>query len=149
MSYNVVALKPEHFDIIDIRDELKPELDFIKQNKNMQEIYFKGAPFFSLMKDGKVLLIYGFFNSGYGTYLPMALAAKGLDKHKFAMVRCIYNYVETYIGKDIRRFEITCTLSDNYAVNTAKFFGFETVGIRRCASVLGEDQVLLERLFRK
>lgn len=149
MSYNIVALKPEHFDLIDVRDELKPELDFIKQSSAMKEVYFKGAPFFSLMKEDKILMIYGFFNSGYGTYLPMALASKGLDKHKFAMVRCIYDYVETFIGKDIRRFEITCTLSDNSAVALAKFFGFETVGIRRCASILGEDQVILERLYRK
>lgn len=149
MSYTVRRFRLTDLDDLDVRPELAKDLDFIKKDEALKQLYTKIATCFSLKKDGITVAIYGCYNTGYGTYIPLLLASKDIDKHKFAMIRCFYAYVEKYVGKDVTRFEAYATINDTNALRLIDFLGFSIVGIRRCASVTGEDQVICERLYRK
>lgn len=143
-------LKKEHFDKIKVRPELQKELEAIRQSQALMNVYLKQGRFLTLFNsDSEIVMIYGMINSGFGTYIPMVLPGSILDKHKFSVVRCIYKYVDTYVGPDVRRFEVTVTVGDDTALKFAKWFGCEIAGLRRQSSCTGEDQLILERLFRK
>ena len=149
MPYNVVKFKMEHFENFDARDVQKPEIKFLMEHKDMQDLWVYKIPVFTLMCDEKPIMIYGLQSSGTGTYYVMVYAGEGIDKHRFAVVRCLYDYVEKFVGKDIRRFEAYVAATDKKANRLAKFFGFEAVGMRRQAGMNEEDQVIYERLWRK
>lgn len=149
MLYKIKRFKKEHLKNFDARDSLKPELEFLDKHLELQEEWETLSPVFTLFADEKPILIYGLFSSGTGTYMCMVYAAKNIDKHIFRVVRCLYKYVEDYVGYDVRRFEAHCTATDTASIRLGKFFGFEIIGYRRQAGVAGEDQVILERLWRK
>lgn len=139
----------EHLDNFDIRPESKGDFEFLCAHPEFQEIWMYQMAIFTLFYDDKPILIYGCQNAGLGTYKPMVFAGKGIDKHTFAVVRCLYDYGDKFIGTDVRRFEAYVAVEDAPANKIAKFFGFEPVGFRRNAGASGEDQVIYERLWRK
>lgn len=149
MHYNIKKFKKEHLDIFEPRDIIKPEIDYLKEQMNAIKEWETISPVFTLFADEKPIMIYGLFPSGTGTYMVTVFAGKDVDKHVFRMVRCLYKYVEDFVGYDVRRFEGHCHPNDLETLRLAKFFGFETVGYRRQAGVDGTDQVILERLWRK
>lgn len=138
-----------HFDNFDVRDAQKADLEFLKANPRFQELWERDWPMFTLMCDGKPIIILGMQNSGIGTYYPMAFVGKGIDKHRFAVIRYVYDYIEKFVGSDLRRLEAYVSVYDKEAQRFAEFFGFEAIGIRRMASVDGQDQIIYERLGRK
>lgn len=147
----ITKLKDSDFFKIEVRPELQKELDLLKSKKELRAVYFNYSPFFALKDeaDTSVIMIYGMISNGFGTYTPMLLPSASLDKHKLLVIKCIYDYVQKYVGNDIRRFEASCDVTDKTAIRFAKWFGFETIGIRRDATCSGSDQLILERLFRK
>lgn len=149
MSYNIVKFKMEHFDTFKPRDVQRPEIEFLFKNERVQKFWVFIMPIFTLFYNDEPIMIYGMQNSGAGTYFPMVFAAEGIDKHRFAVVRCLYDYVEKFVGTDVRRFEAYVSATDLKANRLAMFFGFEPIGIRRQAGMSGEDQVIYERLWRK
>lgn len=149
MLYSVEKFKMEHLNKYNARDEQLEELIFLRKHLEVQDLWQYKLPVFSLMADGIPILIYGMSTSGIGTYFPMVFAAKGIDKHRFAVIRCLYDYVEKFVGTDVRRFEAYVTATDSQANRLARFFGFEPVGIRRQAAIDGQDQIIYERLWRK
>ena len=148
MPYSVVKFKMEHFENFDARDVQKPEIKFLMEHKDMQDLWVYKIPVFTLMYDEKPIMIYGLQSSGTGTYYVMVYAGEGIDKHRFAVVRCLYDYGVKFVGKDIRRFEAYVAATDKKATRLAKFFGFEAVGMRRQAGMHEEDQVIYDRLWR-
>lgn len=149
MSYSVVKFKMEHLDKYPARQEQKAEIEYLKKHVDAQELWQYKLPVFSLFADDVPVLIYGMSTTGWGTYFPMVFAGEGIDKHRFAVVRCLYDYAEKFVGADVRRFEAYIAVTDRKSCRLAKFFGFEPIGIRRQAGVNGEDQVIYERLWRK
>lgn len=149
MPYKVLKFKIEHFNNFDARDIQRPEIDFLFKNEKVQKFWMFYMPVFTLFYGDKPILIYGMQNSGAGTYFPMVYAGEGIDKHRFAVVRCLYDYAEKFVGKDVRRFEAYVSATDKKANKLARFFGFEPVGIRRQAGLDGGDQIIYERLWRK
>ena len=149
MSYRIEKFKIEHFENFDAREEQKPEIEFMHKHKEIQTAWMFELPIFTLFYNDKPILIYGMQNSGMGTYYAMVYAAENIDKHRFSVIRCLYDYVEKFVGKDIRRFEAYVSATDEKANRLAKFFGFEPVGDRRQAGMDGGDQVIYERLWRK
>lgn len=139
----------EHFDNFDVRDEVKAEVDIIMRYKDVQNDWVCKAPVFTLFYNDKPIMIYAMFPDLMGTYIVTVYAGKGMDKHVHAMVRCIYKYVDEFVGDDVRRFEAYTACTDKQTLRLAKFFGFEIVGFRRQAGADGSDQVILERLWRK
>lgn len=139
----------DHFDTFEARDEQKEEIEFLFHNETVKKIWTFMMPVFTLFADDKPIMIFGMQNSGAGTYFPMVYAGKNIDKHKRAVIRCLYEYAEKFVGKDVRRFEAYVTATDKQANRLVKFFGFEAVGIRRQAAMNGDDQVIYERLWRK
>ena len=148
MHYSVRKFHLSHFDTFNVRDVQKPELKFLKENPKFQEQWERTAPMFTLFYKEEPVLIYGMLNSGLGTYYPMAFASKGLDKHKFAVVRCLYDYIEKFVGDDLRRLEADVAVNDKTAQKFIEFFGFEPIGIKRQSTVDGRDQIIYERLGR-
>lgn len=149
MPYKVVKFRMEHLDTFDNRDEQAAEIDFLRQHPEMQDLWSFKLPVCTLMYNDKPILIYGMQNSGMGTYFVMVYAGKGVDKHRFAVVRCLYDYAEKFVGNDVRRFEANVSVTDKQSNRLARFFGFEAIGIRRQAGMNEEDQVIYERLWRK
>lgn len=147
--YRIEKFKKEHLVTFDIRSELSSEIAFFKDNEHLQELWQFKMSIFTLLYDNKPILIYGMQSLGTGTYFPMVYAGKGIDKHKFAVVRCIYDYVEKFVGKDVRRFEASVDATDKKANRLVRFFGMEPIGIRRQATLDGNDQIIYERLWRK
>jgi len=147
--YKICRLKLEHLHKINVRDAYLADVEFLKQNKGMQDVYLKGSPFFTLFHNDDIIMIYGCHNSGFGTYIPLFLPSNNIRKHSFAVTNAVFDYVQECVGPDVRRFEAVCNISDETAVRFAKWFGFEVVGIKRQSSAAGEDQLLLERLYRK
>lgn len=139
----------EHLDTFVVRAESKGDFEYLMQHPDAQDLWMYKIPIFSLIHNGRTILIYGCLNEGLGTYRPMVFAAEGIDKHTFAVVRCLYDYGDKFIGTDVRRFEAYVAVEDAPANKIAKFFGFEPVGFRRNAGASGEDQVIYERLWRK
>lgn len=149
MPYNVVKFRMEHFKTFDARKEQKADIAFLCKHPEFQTNWMYEIPIFTLMHNDKAILIYGMQTNGVGTYIPMVYAAEHIDKHRFAVVRCLYDYVEKFVGDDVRRFEAYVAVTDKKSCKLAKFFGFEPVGIRRQAAVDEQDQVIYERLWRK
>lgn len=147
--YRIEKFKKEHFDKFDIRKEILSEVLFFKESKYLQELWQYKLPVLTLFYKNKPILIYGMQNAGTGTYFPMAYAGRGIDKHKFAVIRCIYDYVDRFVGNDVRRFEASVDALDKKANRFVKFFGMEPIGIRRQATLDGNDQIIYERLWRK
>lgn len=139
----------KHLDAFVVRDEQKEEIEFLFNNETIKKIWTFIMPVFTLFANEEPILIFGMQNSGAGTYFPMVYAGKDIDKHKRAVIRCLYEYVEKFVGNDVRRFEAYVTATDRQANRLVRFFGFEPVGIRRQAAINGEDQVIYERLWRK
>lgn len=147
--YRIEKFRIEHFKKFNPRDVQKPEIDFCLEHENVQKFWMFIMPIFTLFADDIPILIYGMQNSGTGTYMPMAYASEGLDKHIYAVVRCLYDYAEKFVGDDVRRFEAYVSATDKKAKRLAEFFGFEPIGIRRQAGLDGGDQIIYERLWRK
>lgn len=147
--YRVVKFKIEHFDKFKPRDVQKADLDFLFKNDRVKKLWVDIMPVFTLMYDDEPVMVYGMQNTGAGTYYPMVYAGEGIDKHRFAVVRCIYDYVEKFVADDVRRFEAYVAATDKKANRLARFFGMEPIGFRRQAGVDGSDQVIYERLWRK
>lgn len=139
----------KHLDAFVVRDEQKEEIEFLFNNETIKKIWMFVMPVFTLFANEEPILIFGMQNSGAGTYFPMVYAGKDIDKHKRAVIRCLYEYVDKFVGNDVRRFEAYVTATDRQANRLVRFFGFEPVGIRRQAAINGEDQVIYERLWRK
>lgn len=148
MRYSVKKFKMEHLNGFKHRSEQVPELEYLKAKDTYQDLWEHKLPIFTLFADKEPILIYGMC-AYLGTYTPMVFAAEGIDKHRFYVVRCLYDYVEKFVGDDVRRFEATVLATDKKANRLAQFFGFEAVGIKRQASIDGQDQILYERLWRK
>lgn len=149
MPYRVEKFKMEHFRNFDSREEQKAEVKFLYDHKAFQDAWIGILPVFTLFYNEKPIMIYGMQNSLMGTYYPMAYAGKGIDKHRFAVIRCLYDYVDKFVDYDVRRFEAYVSVTDKKAQRLAEFFGMEIIGYRRQASASGEDQVIYERLWRK
>lgn len=149
MHYRIEKFKVEHFDNFKVRKECQAEVDFFFKNPDIQKVWTGVLAVFTLFYDNEPVLIYGMQNSGLGTYYPMVYAGEGIDKHKFAVIRCLYDYVKKFVGNDVRRFEAYVSATDDKANKLVKFFGFEPIGFRRQAGASGEDQVIYERLWRK
>ena len=149
MHYSIKKFKMEHFKKFDARDEQKLEIEFLFKNEKVQRIWMFELPVFTLFFDKTPIMIYALQNSGMGTYYPMVFFVFYIDKHRFAVIRCLYDYVEKFVGTDVRRFEAYVTATDSQANRLARFFGFEPVGIRRQAAIDGQDQIIYERLWRK
>lgn len=149
MPYRMERFKLEHLDKFDNRPEQEADLHYFLKDETTQRIWLRVLPIFTFFYKDKPLMIFGIQNSGIGTYYPMLFAGRNIDKHRFAVIRCIYDYVEQFVDSDVRRFEAHVAAADKQANRLAKFFGFEAVGIRRQAGAGGEDQVIYERLWRK
>ena len=149
MSYRIEKFNMSHFDNFDYRDEVAAEVELLKGYEEMQKYWTFVLPLFTLLYENKPVMIYGMQSSGTGTYVPMVYAAKSIDKHTFRVIRCLYKYVEDFVGTDIRRFEAYVSATDYKTQKLAKFFGFEPIGFRRQAGADGGDQVIYERLWRK
>ena len=149
MPYRIVKFRMNHFDKFDARDEQLAEIAFLRAHKDWQRLWMFDMPIFTLFYKDKPILIYGMQNTGGGTYFPMAYAGEGIDKHRFAVIRCLYDYVEKFVGNDVRRFEAYVSATDKKAIRLAEFFGMEPVGFRRQAAFDGGDQIIMERLWRK
>lgn len=149
MPYKNVKFKVEHLKDFNVREEQKPEMEFFLNHPDIQKFWMYKLPILTLLHNDVPILIYGLQNTGIGTYFPMVFAGKDIDKHRFAVIRCLYDYVEKFVGTDVRRFEGYVAATDKKARRLAEFFGFEPVGIRRQAGVNGEDQIIYERLWRK
>lgn len=149
MHYSISKFRMEHLDTFDCRKVQEPELRFLKENPEFQKWWVFYMPVFTLFYDKEPIMIYGIQNSGYGTYYPMVFAAKHVYKHRFAVIRSLYKYVEEFVGEDVRRFEAYVSATDDKANKLARFFGFEPIGFRRQAGMDGGDQVIYERLWRK
>lgn len=149
MPYRVEKFRVEHFKNFDVRKEQEAELDFMYKHTEFQKSWMFELPIFTLFYNDKPILVYGMQNSGMGTYYVMVYAGEGIDKHRFSVVRCLYDYAEKFVGTDIRRFEAYVSATDNKANRLAEFFGFEPIGYRRQAAMDGGDQVIYERLWRK
>lgn len=149
MPYKITRFKPEHLELIEPREELKKEVDFIIQNKDYIKLYTNEMVSNTLWYDDIPLMVYGFHNNGIGTYTVFVISHKDLSKHKFAAIKAIYKYYEEYVMSDVRRLEAYVNLDDSTALRFAKWFGFAIIGIRHKASYGGYDQAILERLQRK
>lgn len=149
MPYRLERFKIEHLDNFDHRPEQEADLNWFLKNTDVQRFWLRILPIFTFFYEDKPIMIFGIQNSGIGTYYPMLFAGRNIDKHRFAVVRCIYDYVEQFVDTDVRRFEAYVSATDTQAKRLVQFFGFEPVGIRRQAGVGGEDQVIFERLWRK
>ena len=147
--YRIEKFNAEHIDTFDVREEIYSEILFFKKNKDLQALWQYKLPILTLFYKDKPILIYGMQSAGTGTYFPMAYAGKGIDKHKFAVVRCIYDYADKFVGNDVRRFEASVDALDKKANRFVRFFGMEPIGIRRQATLDGNDQIIYERLWRK
>lgn len=139
----------KHFEKFKVRKECEAEVDFLFNNKEIQKIWVGLLAVFTLFYDDEPIMIYGMQNSGLGTYYPMVYASKDLDKHSFAVIRCLYDYAKKFVGNDVRRLEAYVSATDEKANRLVKFFGFEPIGFRRQAGADGGDQVIYERLWRK
>lgn len=146
MTYHIKRFQIEHIDQLDIRDELKAEAYHIRDNKMYHDVYLKGFPFYTLFHEDQALMIYGFHNGGTGTYMPLVLISKHAAKHKFVLIRTIFKYATETLGSDARRIEANVCATDKNAIRFAKLFGFEMIGLRRCATIKGEDEIIFERL---
>lgn len=149
MRYRVEKFKVEHFEKFEARKEQEAEIEFMYKHKEIQTSWMFELPIFTLFYNDKPILIYGMQNSGSGTYYVMVYAGEHIDKHRFSVIRCLYDYVEKFVGTDVRRFEAYVSATDEKANRLAKFFGFEPIGYRRQAGMDGGDQVIYERLWRK
>lgn len=149
IHYKILKFKIEHFENFKERKEQRKEIEFLFKNKDIKRLWSFVLPIFTLMYDDTPILIYGMQSSGSGTYFPMVYAGEGIDKHRFAVVRCIYDYVENFVADDVRRFEAYVSATDEKANRLVKFFGMEPIGYRRQAGMDGGDQVIYERLWRK
>lgn len=149
MPYKIERFKMHHLDTFEPRPEQESDLNYFLKDDTTQRIWLRILPIFTFMYKEKPLMIFGMQNSGIGTYYPMLFAGRNVDKHRFAMIRCIYDYVEQFVGTDVRRFEAHVAATDKQANRLVKFFGFEPIGFRRQAGAGGEDQVIYERLWRK
>lgn len=139
----------EHLDNFDSREVQDPEIEFLKANPEFQKWWVFYMPVFTLFYKDTPIMIYGIQNTGTGTYVPMVFASRQVYKHRFAVIRSLYKYVEDFVGEDVRRFEAYVSATDKKANKLAKFFGFEPIGFRRQAGLDGGDQVIYERLWRK
>ena len=140
----------EHLEGFKPRKEQLFELEYLKAHKEHQLNWESKFPIFTLFNSENVpILFYGMVGDGFGTYVAMFFAAEGVDKCTPSMVRCVYKYVEEFVGNDVRRFEVQVHATDKQSQRMAKFFGMELVGIRRQACADGEDQAIYERLWRK
>jgi hypothetical protein len=146
MNYSVERFKVSDWDEIDIREEAKADFEVSRREAVIKEVYTNGMPFFTLRADGKVIFIYGFMYGGMGTYHPAVMASKDLRKHTRKVIQLCYDYFATYVPSSCRRMEAFCDIMDTTAVNFAKKFGFNIIGIRHNATAEGHDQVILERL---
>lgn len=149
MRYSIRRFNIKHFENFDVREEQLPEFRFLMEHPAFQERWERDNPMFTLFYKEEPIMVYGMQNSGIGTYFPLVLASKGLDKHKFAVVRCIYDYVEKFVGDDLRRLEADVAVDDITAQKFVEFFGFEVIGLKRQSTVDGRDQIIYERLGRK
>lgn len=149
MHYRIEKFKKEHLDIFDVRDEIKAEVEHLKYIDAIQRAWEYMLPVFTLFADERPIMIYSVTNTLMGTYIPMVYAAKDVDKHVFRMIRCLYKYVEEFVGNDVRRFEAYIGAHDKKTQHLAEFFGFEVVGFRRQAGADEGDQIIYERLWRK
>ena len=149
MPYKITRFKPEHLELIEVRDEQKADIEFIRTNPAYKAMYTTEMITNTLWYNDTPIFIYGFHNSGIGTYVPMVIAHKELRKHKFATIKAVYKYYDEYVMNDLRRFEAYVNLDDFTALRFAKWFGFAIIGIRHQASIGGCDQAILERLQRK
>lgn len=149
MHYSIRKFKRAYLDDFEPREIGKADIEFLKQQLTDSVSWADKSPIMTLFADEKPIVIYAMFPSGTGTYLITVLAGKDVDKHVFRVVRCLYKYVEDFVGDDVRRFEAHCNPLDKQTLRLAKFFGFEVVGYRRQAGVDESDQVILERLWRK
>lgn len=139
----------EHLDDYEPREVQVKELEHLKKYMEHQHLWCHVLPIFTLFADDKPVMLYGMSNNGFGTYTVMVFASEGVDKCTHTMVRCLYKYVEDFVGSDVRRFEAHVSMIDEPAKRLAKFFGFELIGIRRQATPNGDDQGIYERLWRK
>lgn len=149
MRYRVVKFKEEHFNTFDVRDEQRADLECLLAHPEWKRLWEGSLPMFTLFADDKPIMIYGMAASGIGTYFPQAFVGKGIYKHVRAVVRCMYDYVEKFVGDDVRRLEAAVAVDDKQAQRFVEFFGFEPIGYRRQATIEGKDQILYERLGRK
>lgn len=149
MPYRVVKFNRSHFDNFDVRDEQKMDLECLLSHNDWKKMWEGELPMFTLFYDDKPLMMYGMQNSGIGTYFPQAFVGKDIYKHTRAVVRCLYDYVEKFVGKDVRRLEAYVAVDDIKAQRLVEFFGFEVIGYRRQATIDGKDQIIYERLGRK
>lgn len=149
MPYKITRFKPEHLDLIEPREELKADMDYVRSHPEYTQMYTTEMITNTLWYNDTPILIYGLHNGGFGTYTVFVIAHKDLHKHKFATVKAIYKYYDEYVMNDLRRFEAYVNLDDLTALRFAKWFGFAIIGIRHQASVSGHDQAILERLQRK
>lgn len=149
MHYRIEKFKMEHLDTYVPREVQKRDLEHLKLYSQHQHLWCHSLPIFTLFADETPVMIYGMANNGFGTYNVMVFAAEGVDKCTHAMVRCLYKYVDEFVGDDVKRFEAHVSMADKEANRLARFFGFELIGIRRDAAPNGEDQGIYERLWRK
>lgn len=149
MPYKVLRFKMSHLEDFKPRKEQIVDLEAFRECKITRESWIRRFESFTLFYEDKPIMIYGFMSGGYGTYYPVILSSEDIDKHRFAVIRCLYDCAEKYVGSDVRRFEAYVNAEDKKANRFARYFGFEPVGIRRQASVDGKDQIIYERLWRK
>lgn len=148
MSYNytIERFKKEDWYEIEPRPEGKATLEAIRKEAIFNDVYTKGMPFFTLRADGEIIVIYGFMYGGCDTFHPAVIAGKNIRKHVIKVIKLFYDYFATYVPRSCRRMEAYCDIMDSKAMNLAKHFGFDVVGIRHNASAEGHDQAILERL---
>lgn len=150
MPCRIEKFKMEHLDNFAPRKEQLADIKYLKAHLDHQKAWEVTNPIFTLFNSENIpILIYGMVNDMCGTYTAMFFAAEGSDKYIHSMVRCIYKYVEEFVGYDVRRFEVQIHATDRQSARAAKHFGMELIGIRRQACMDGEDQALYERLWRK
>ena len=145
-KYTITRFKLEDIDKMNVRKEHKAEALFIRDNVTYHDIYLNGFPFYTLQYENVPILIYGFHNSGVGTYSPLVLVAEEISSHKFAVIRALFKYAVEVIGSDCRRLEAYVKVEDAPAKRLAEMFGFEMIGLRRNSTLEGGDEIIYERL---
>lgn len=149
MHYKIEKFRMEHFDKFEVRTHQRADFEALKANVKVRGAWEYELPIMTLFADEEPIFIFGIQNSGIGTYFPVLFASEGMDKHLFHVIRYVYDYVDKFVGNDVRRFEAYVDVTDIKAQRWAEFFGFENVGYRRQGTVDGHDQIIYERLWRK
>mgnify|MGYP002512752802 CR=1 FL=1 len=74
MPYKITRFKPEHLELIEPREELKKEVDFIINNTDYMKLYTNEMISNTLWYNDIPLMVYGFHNNGIGTYTVFVIA---------------------------------------------------------------------------